>query len=121
MDEATFGIADYVVFAIVLLFSSAIGIYYAVCGGKQQTAEEYLMADHSMGFFPVAMSLIASLFTGIYIQGVTSDVYFRGTMFWWNVLPQAFTCWVAARCFLPIYFRLKITSIYEVNISISTS
>ncbi|XP_072025214.1 sodium-coupled monocarboxylate transporter 1-like [Amphiura filiformis] len=121
-NETSFSTADYVVFAIVLLFSSGIGIYYAFCGGRQKTSGEFLMADRSMGFFPVAMSLIASLFTGIYIQGVTADVYFRGTMFWWNVIPQALTCWIAGRCFLPIYFRLGLTSIYEyLELRFSTS
>ena len=111
----SFSIPDYVVFGIILLFSSAIGLYYALCGGRQKTSGEFLMADRSMGFFPVAMSLIASLFTGIFIQGVTSEMYFRGTMFWWNVIPQPVSCWIAGRCFLPIYFKLQLTSIYEVG------
>ena len=116
MEEgSSFSIPDYVVFALVLLSSSAIGIYYALRGGRQKSSGEFLMADRSMGFFPVAMSLIASLFTGIHIQGVTSEMYFRGTMFWWNVVPQAVTCWIAGRCFLPIYFKLQITSVYEVR------
>ena len=43
-----FGIWDYVVLAVTLGVSSGIGIYYRFTGGKQKTAEEYLLGDKKM-------------------------------------------------------------------------
>lgn len=59
MDSLTFEWPDYLVFAIVLGMSAAIGFYYACSGGKQQTTKEYLLADKNMHWFPVASSLLA--------------------------------------------------------------
>ena len=75
-ETAVFSVYDWIVFALVLGVSAGIGIYYAVMGGRQKTTKEYLLADKSMGYFPVAMSLLASLFTGIYVQvGVDSGMF----------------------------------------------
>lgn len=49
---------DYTVFGLMLAISAAIGIFYGVCGKKQNTSD-FLMAGKSMTTFPVAMSLIA--------------------------------------------------------------
>ena len=64
----TFSAYDWLVFSLVMGFSAGIGVYYGFIGSKQKTTAEYLLADRSMGFLPVAMSLLASFFTGIYIQ-----------------------------------------------------
>ena len=51
---------DYVVFAVMLLLSALIGIYFAFFAKKKQnTTTEYLMGGKTMGIFPIAMSLIA--------------------------------------------------------------
>ncbi|XP_072017918.1 sodium-coupled monocarboxylate transporter 1-like [Amphiura filiformis] len=114
MSSIVFSVYDWLVFSIILGVSVGIGIYYALIGGKQKTSKEYLLADKSMGAFPVAMSLLASLFTGIYVQGVTADVYYRGgTVGIWGIFSQTFSLWVAGRCFYPIYYKLELTSIYE--------
>lgn len=45
--EATrsyFGIVDYIIFAMVLAVSSAIGIYFRLTGGKQKTLK--VSQDH---------------------------------------------------------------------------
>ncbi len=68
MASIVFSVYDWLVFSAILGVSVGIGIFYAFIGGKQKTSKEYLLADKSMGYFPVAMSLLASLFTGIYVQ-----------------------------------------------------
>jgi sodium-coupled monocarboxylate transporter 8/12 len=47
-DDIRFGILDYIVFAMTLLVSSGIGIYYRFTGGRQRTAEEYLLGNKNM-------------------------------------------------------------------------
>lgn len=51
---------DYVVFAIMLLVSALIGVYFAFFAKvKQNTTSEYLMGGKTMGIFPISMSMIA--------------------------------------------------------------
>ena len=71
---ASFGAADYVVFAAMLAVSAVIGIYYAFAGGKQSTTSEFLMGDRSMSVLPVAMSLMASFLSGISLLGIPVEV-----------------------------------------------
>lgn len=55
-----FEIVDYVVFAVMLIVSALIGVYFAFFARvKQNTTQEYLMGGKTMGIFPISMSLIA--------------------------------------------------------------
>ena len=111
---ATFSVADYVILSLMLCVSAAIGIYYALTGGKQRTSGEFLMADRKLPMFPVAMSLLASFMSGITYLGVPADVYFNGTMFVWFALSHLISCFIISRTFVPVFYRLGITSVYEV-------
>lgn len=57
-DRFIFGWTDYVLFAMILTVSILIGIYFGFFS-KQDTTMEYLLGGKRMGFFPIAMSLIA--------------------------------------------------------------
>lgn len=65
MDEENvvkkyFDAIDYVVFAVMLVVSALIGVYFAFFAKvKQNTTSEYLMGGKTMGIFPISMSLIA--------------------------------------------------------------
>lgn len=50
---------DYVIFAIMLGFSSVIGIYFGCFGSKQSTTGEYLLGSKSMKVVPIVISLVA--------------------------------------------------------------
>ena len=49
---------DYLIFAMMLSFSAAIGVFYAF-NAKKKNTDEFLLAGKSMSAFPVAMSLIS--------------------------------------------------------------
>lgn len=49
---------DYLLFSIVLGFSSLIGIFFG-CYHKQNTKKEYLLGGKQMKVWPIAISLIA--------------------------------------------------------------
>lgn len=50
---------DYLILAIVLVASAAVGFYYAFTGGKQKTTKEYLFADQNTHWLPISCSLLA--------------------------------------------------------------
>ena len=111
--ELKLGVWDYVVFAAMLVTSTAIGFYYACTGGRQKTQSEFLMANRSMGVIPVALSLLASFMSAITLLGTPSTMYLYGTQYWMIGPSYIFVCWAAAHVFLPVFYNLQITSIYE--------
>ncbi|XP_041479111.1 sodium-coupled monocarboxylate transporter 1-like [Lytechinus variegatus] len=108
-----FAIWDYVIFGVMLLFSAAIGIYFAFSGGRQRTAEEFFLGDRKMGMIPVAMSVVVSFVSAISVIGTPGEIYMYDTMFAWSLVSYAVSNCLVIRLFLPILFRLRITSVYQ--------
>lgn len=112
-DPGKFSVADYVVFALALLLSAAIGVYYGCTGGKQKTVSEFLMADRQMKLLPAAMSILASFMSAISMLGTPAEIYKYGTMYLWIVISYVFTILISAYIYIPVFFRLGVTSAYE--------
>ncbi|XP_022090137.1 sodium-coupled monocarboxylate transporter 1-like [Acanthaster planci] len=112
-DATNFGVWDYVVFGCMLLISLSIGIYYGCTGGKQRTTAEFLLADRSMNPIPVAMSMVASFISAITFLGTPAEVYINGSMFWVFSLCFPMVALVVSRLFIPVFFRLNVTSVNE--------
>ncbi|KAJ8917418.1 hypothetical protein NQ315_005464 [Exocentrus adspersus] len=111
--KALFGAWDYVVLTIVLLTSASIGVYYRFTGGKQKTAQEYLLADKNMPIAPVAFSLMASFMSAVTLLGVSSENYTYGIQFIVINISYGLCTPIAAYLYLPIFFKLQATSAYE--------
>lgn len=114
-DIGTFTVWDYVVFALMLLISAVIGIYYAFAGGGQKTSKDFLMGGRSMTAVPVALSLTASFMSAVTVLGTPAEVYRFGAMFSVFAISYAFTVLISSEVFLPVFYRLGITSTYEVQ------
>lgn len=110
-----FSTVDYVIFALLLIMSSAIGLYYALSGGKQRTTQEFLLANRNMGFFPVALSLLATFQSAVAILGVPSEMYRFGTEYWFLGCSYILGLLIPAYIFIPVFYRLRLTSTYEVR------
>lgn len=85
-------------------------------GGKQRTTAEYLLADNSMDILPVAFSLMASFMSAITLLGVSAEIYTYGTQFFVINISYIIGTPIAAFVFLPVFYQLKLTSIYQVNL-----
>ncbi|GAB1295478.1 Sodium-coupled monocarboxylate transporter 1 [Apodemus speciosus] len=112
-DIGSFVVWDYVVFAGMLLISAAIGIYYAFAGGGQQTSKDFLMGGRSMTAVPVALSLTASFMSAVTVLGTPAEVYRFGAIFSIFGITYFFVVVISAEVFLPVFYRLGITSTYE--------
>ncbi|XP_073940323.1 sodium-coupled monocarboxylate transporter 1 isoform X2 [Castor canadensis] len=108
-----FVVWDYVVFAGMLLISAAIGIYYALARGGQQTSKDFLMGGRSMTAVPVALSLTASFMSAVTILGTPAEVYRFGAIFIIFSITYFLVVVISAEVFLPVFYRLGITSTYE--------
>lgn len=112
-DIGSFVVWDYVVFAGMLLISAAIGIYYAFAGGGQQTSKDFLMGGRSLTAVPVALSLTASFMSAVTVLGTPAEVYRFGAMFSIFGITYFLVVVISAEVFLPVFYRLGITSTYE--------
>ncbi|KAM3924119.1 sodium-coupled monocarboxylate transporter 1 isoform 1-T1 [Leptodactylus fuscus] len=112
-DIGTFSVWDYVVFALMLLISAVIGIYYAFAGGGQKTSKDFLMGGRSMSAVPVALSLTASFMSAVTVLGTPAEVYRFGAMFSVFAITYTMVVLISSEVFLPVFYRLGITSTYE--------
>ncbi|XP_040508688.1 sodium-coupled monocarboxylate transporter 1 isoform X1, partial [Gallus gallus] len=108
-----FSVWDYVVFAAMLLVSAVIGIYYAFAGGGQKTSKDFLMGGRSMTAVPVALSLTASFMSAVTVLGTPAEIYRYGAIFCIFAITYALVVLCSAEIFLPVFYRLGITSTYE--------
>ncbi|CAL8339333.1 unnamed protein product [Arctogadus glacialis] len=109
----SFVAADYVVFALMLLVSAAVGVYYAWVDRSQGSTGDFLMGGRSLTAVPVSLSLTASFMSAITVLASPAEVYRYGAVFGLVGLSYIFTVVVTSEIFLPVFYRLAITSTYE--------
>ncbi|XP_064614238.1 sodium-coupled monocarboxylate transporter 2-like [Liolophura sinensis] len=112
-DVRVFGPWDYVVFALMLVISAGIGLFYAFTGGKQKTTKEFLMADRNMRLLPISVSILVSFISAILILGTPAEMYTAGTEYWMLAGGMSMANLLAAIIFVPMLHPLKLTSSYE--------
>jgi len=113
--QVGFHVADYILFIIFLLISVGIGLYHALTGDRQRTIKEYTVANRQMKTLPVAISMFVSIVSGVLVLGHPVEVYTRGGQFAMRAVGHVLAASVAGPLFVPLFFRLKITSCFEVS------
>ncbi|XP_025414481.1 putative sodium-dependent multivitamin transporter [Sipha flava] len=104
---------DYVVLAVALLASAAIGLYYRLTGGKQQTVQEYMLGDRKLTIIPVGFSLMASFMCTTSMFGLCAENYLRGTQFMVINASNIIGTPIVAYVFLPVFYKLGYLSVYK--------
>ncbi|KAL0967479.1 hypothetical protein UPYG_G00252780 [Umbra pygmaea] len=104
---------DYVIFALLLVASTCIGLFYALSGGRQRTTQEFLLADRSMSCLPVSLSLLATFQSAVAILGAPSEIYTYGTQYWFLGVSYFLGLLIPAHIFIPVFYRLRLSSAYE--------
>ncbi|KAJ8020199.1 Sodium-coupled monocarboxylate transporter 1 [Holothuria leucospilota] len=105
--------ADYAILILFLLFSAAVGVYHALRGDRQRSAQQYLLANRNMHPIPVAISLVVSVLSAVTYLGTPAEVYVHGPQYWVVLLNKIFPVYIVVFSFCPLFYRLKVTSIYE--------
>ncbi|XP_018360380.1 PREDICTED: sodium-coupled monocarboxylate transporter 1-like isoform X1 [Trachymyrmex cornetzi] len=112
LDRFMFGWFDYTLFSLLLLVSILIGVYFGFFS-KQDSTTEYFLGGKRMGCFPVAMSIIASHISGISLLGIPTEVFHHGTQYAACVFTAIFTAVITSYIFLPVFYKLQLTSTFE--------
>lgn len=108
--QTTFGAADAAIILVYLASLAGVGVYFS---RRQTSLAEFFVASRSMSWFPVGLSLMAALNSGIdYLMQPSATIRYRlvllaGTSSWLFLYP-----WVS-RVTLPFYRRLKSYTAYE--------
>uniref|UniRef100_A0A3P8P3T0 Solute carrier family 5 member 8 n=1 Tax=Astatotilapia calliptera TaxID=8154 RepID=A0A3P8P3T0_ASTCA len=105
--------ADYVVFAVVLLLSAAVGFYYAWRSRKQGTSRDFLTGGRKLNALAVSMSLTASYMSSVTVLSNPAEVYRYGAIFGYLSISYVIAVVYTSEVFLPVFYRLAINSTYE--------
>ncbi|XP_056281325.1 sodium-coupled monocarboxylate transporter 1 [Pseudoliparis swirei] len=109
----SFVAADYAVFAVMLLVSAAVGVYFAWMDRGQASLGDFLMGGRRLTALPVSLSLTASFMSAITVLSNPAEVYRYGASIGFYGLSYMMTMVVTSEIFLPVFYRLAITSTYE--------
>ncbi|CAL8318762.1 unnamed protein product [Lota lota] len=109
----SFVAADYVVFALMQLVSAVVGVYYAWVDRDRGSTGDFLMGGRSLTAVPVSLSLTAGFMSAITVLASPAEVYQYGAIFGLVGFSYILTVVVTSEIFLPVFYRLAITSTYE--------
>ncbi|CAN7981776.1 unnamed protein product [Ixodes pacificus] len=105
--------ADYIVLIGFLALSTSIGVFFAWSDRRRQSNKTFLTANKQLGWFPVSLSMMASFLSSIAILGLPSEVFVHGSSLWLGSVSSSIAVILAAYVFLPMYYKMDITSINE--------
>ncbi|XP_069013082.1 sodium-coupled monocarboxylate transporter 1 [Embiotoca jacksoni] len=111
--SGSFAAADYVVFALMLLVSAAVGVYYAWTDRGHRSSGDFLMGGRALTALPVSLSLTASFMSAITVLSNPAEVYRYGANIGFYALSYVMVMLVTSEVFLPVFYKLAITSTYE--------
>ena len=90
MVQTNFSLIDYMVFIMLLIVSSLIGVFFAWKDRKKSSNQEFLTGGRNLDLFPVCMSLIASFLSSNTILGVPSEIYLFVSFFTYLFIIKLF-------------------------------
>lgn len=110
----TFGVPDYILTAAIVVCSAAIGVFYAIKDRHHSNMKEYHLGGRRMHYLPVSMSLMVTYLSALSLLGAPVEVYRSSTMVIWFGAAVAIGCVMAARVFVPFFYQLGISNVFQV-------
>lgn len=107
-------VVDYILFALMLCVSGAIGIYHAIRAKNQGSKDYFLIENQNISSIPIAISLLVSFLSAISILGIPSEVYTYGVSYILVAIAFIFVILISAFLYVPVFYKMKIISTNEV-------
>lgn len=95
------------------LYIAATLVFGMWVGGRQKDLKTYLLAGHQMHWSLVAISVLASLFSGISFLGAPAESYSHNLIYLWVLAAYFIATPITTLIFLPFFFRLNGYTAYE--------
>ncbi len=103
-------VVDYGVLALYLTVMALIGLYFS---REQHACKDFFLAGRTMSWFPVGLSVMATLPLAFSYTAIPGAAYYHGL----KLLTLPVAIWIALpvmwKFILPLYQRLGLYSIYE--------
>ncbi len=110
---------DYLIFALFLVVSVAVGFIVAIVNKKKAATDnaqaQFLLGGSQMHPFPVALSLIASFLSSITVVSNPVESYNFGVSYGYMGITYLIVFPMVAYLYLPTFYKLKVTTVYEVG------
>ncbi|XP_076443194.1 sodium-coupled monocarboxylate transporter 1-like [Babylonia areolata] len=104
---------DYFIFSAILGISASISVYYTWKVREDQTLKQYLLEGGCMQILPVMLSMLATFQSAITLLGTPVEIYRYSTIYFYIGIGYVLVMGAAAHIYIPIIYRLHITSAYE--------
>ncbi len=101
---------DYGVLGLYLVEMVLIGLYFS---REQRSSKDFFLAGRSMTWFPIGLSVMATLLSALSYTGVPGEAYYHGLKFLLLPIGIWLTLPVMVKLFLPLYQGLGLYSVYE--------
>ena len=90
-----------------------VNVYRFVVRENQKSGKEFFVAGQTMGYLPVAISVVAALLSGISYLGLPAEGFTYGMEFSLILFAFLIATPLTIFLFLPFFFRLKSYSAYQ--------
>ncbi|KAH6927437.1 hypothetical protein HPB50_003472 [Hyalomma asiaticum] len=107
-------------FGCLVLANLSLGLYFSLrkrntATTSVETRNEVFLASRMLKTLPLAASSVASLFSSTGLVGFPAHYYTYGWHISWGYLMTLATVPLATHVFVPVLYRLRITSIFEAS------
>ncbi len=99
-------------FIVIFYMIGMIFIGYKL-GKKNETQEDYFLAGRSMPWFPVGLSIAATMISANGFVGGPGWAYYSGIAPFMVNITVPLAIMVALYTFIPVFYNLRLTSVYE--------
>ncbi|KAL3981401.1 transporter solute:sodium symporter (SSS) family protein [Acanthocheilonema viteae] len=103
---------DIIVLTTLLVAISCFGLFTALRGAKQTSAAQILHGSN-ISVLTSALSVCSGFLSAISLLGFPAEIHYQGTMIFWYGPMYVVAFPIAAYCFLPVFYNMELTSIYE--------
>ncbi|XP_077541182.1 sodium-coupled monocarboxylate transporter 1-like [Haemaphysalis longicornis] len=106
---------EYAVFGTLVALNITLGLYFSLRrkARSAHTTADVFLGNRALRVIPLAASVVASLFSSMGMVGLAGHSYAFGFHLMWNGLTTLFMAPIAAHLFLPVFYHLRITSVFE--------
>lgn len=107
--------AEYIVFGGLMAVNFGLGLYFSLRrkARSADTTTEVFLGSRALRSFPLAASVVASLISSTGLVGFTGHFYAYGFHLIWSGLTTIAVTPLVAGLFLPVFYSLRITSVFE--------
>lgn len=103
---------DYLVFFVFIIITSIVPLWSRIRGKKEKSKADYVFAT-KVSMFAMMLSIARGTLGVRSFIGYPSELFYRGSAMWETLYGMVNAYPVVIFIFIPVYFSLGITSVYQ--------